>query len=65
MLPWAPSHLADTKRLLGDNFWPYGILANRTTLDAQVRWAFEQGLVNRRLTLDEFFADALHDTAET
>jgi 4,5-dihydroxyphthalate decarboxylase len=65
MLPWAPAHLADTKRLLGDNFWPYGITLNRTTLEAQIDWAFDQGLVNRRVPLDEFFAGASVDAAES
>ena len=65
MLPWAPAHLAETRRVLGDNFWPYGIAANRATLEAQIGWAFEQGLVNRRVSLDEFFVDALHDVVES
>lgn len=65
MLPWAPAHLAETRRVLGGNFWPYGIELNRATLEAQIGWAFEQGLIRRRVALDEFFADALHDVAET
>ena len=65
MLPWAPAHLVETRRMLGENFWPYGIAANRVTLEAQIGWAFEQGVISRRVTLDEFFADALRDVAET
>ena len=56
MLPWAPGHLAETRRLLGRDFWPYGVEDNRVTLEAQVRWAFEQGLIPRPVALDEFFA---------
>ena len=64
MLPWAPAHLAETRRVLGDDFWPYGIEANRATLEAQIAWAYEQGLVDRRLALEEFFAPSLHSASE-
>ena len=45
MLPWAPAHLAETRCALGETFWPYGLEANRVTLEAQIGWAFEQGLI--------------------
>jgi len=56
MLPWAPAHLLETRERLGPDFWPYGIERNRATLEAQIAWAHEQGLVPRRLALEEFFA---------
>ena len=65
MLPWAPAHLLQTRLALGQDFWPYGLRRNRVTLEAQIAWAHEQGLVRRRLTLDEFFTptlDAVHAT---
>lgn len=55
MLPWAPAHLAETRRALGHDFWPYGLEANRATLEAQIGWAHEQGLIDRRAPLDELF----------
>jgi 4,5-dihydroxyphthalate decarboxylase len=64
MLPWAPAHLLETRRALGRDFWPYGLKLNRVTLEAQIGWAFEQGLIERRVPLDELFTDALADTAE-
>lgn len=65
MLPWAPAHLAETRHVLGENFWPYGLEANRVTLEAQIGWAFEQGLIKRRVTLDEFFCNAARELAGT
>jgi 4,5-dihydroxyphthalate decarboxylase len=62
MLPWAPAHLLETRRALGADFWPYGLEANRTTLEAQIGWALEQGLIDRRVPLEEFFTAALHRT---
>lgn len=57
MLPWAPAHLAETRRMLGADFWPYGLEANRVTLEAQIAWALEQGLITRPVPLEEFFTD--------
>ena len=57
MLPWAPAHLHETRERLGADFWPYGIGRNRITLEAQIEWAHAQGLVSRRIPLDEFFAE--------
>jgi 4,5-dihydroxyphthalate decarboxylase len=57
MLPWAPAHLMETRRALGHDFWPYGIDANRVTLEAQIEWAFRQGLIERIVPLDEFFVN--------
>lgn len=65
MLPWTPAHLALTRRALGQDFWPYGLKANRVALEAQIEWAYEQGLIDRRVPLAEFFTDALPDTAES
>lgn len=55
MLPWAAAHLSETRRIMGEDFWPYGIDRNRTTLEAQIRWAHDQGLIDRVVPLDEFF----------
>ena len=57
MLPWAPAHLLETRDALGDDFWPYGATRNAKTLEAQIGWAHEQGLIDRPIALDEFFLD--------
>jgi 4,5-dihydroxyphthalate decarboxylase len=33
--------------------------ANRTTLDAFTRWAFEQGVTQRKVDADELFPEAV------
>jgi 4,5-dihydroxyphthalate decarboxylase len=40
-------------------FWPYGIAENRAALAALSRYAFEQGLTARTLTLEELFVPEL------
>jgi 4,5-dihydroxyphthalate decarboxylase len=54
-LPWATQELEDTRKLMGDNFWPYGIEANRKELELVMRYTHEQGLTERRLTVEELF----------
>jgi 4,5-dihydroxyphthalate decarboxylase len=56
MLPWLPAHLEDTRRELGQDFWPYGLEANRDTLATFLRYSHEQGLSPRRLAPEELFA---------
>jgi 4,5-dihydroxyphthalate decarboxylase len=41
---------------MGADFWPYGIDNNKPTLDAILRYSYEQGLSGRPLELKELFA---------
>jgi 4,5-dihydroxyphthalate decarboxylase len=54
-LPWAGAELEETRKLMGDNYWPYGIEPNRKTLETLFRYSFEQGLASRELTIEELF----------
>jgi 4,5-dihydroxyphthalate decarboxylase len=45
----------DTRKLMGKNYWPYGIEANRKELESIMRYVYEQGLVKRRLKFAELF----------
>ena len=56
MLPWLASHLDETERLLGKNFWPYGLEPNVETLATFLRYSHEQGLSKRQLEPRELFA---------
>ena len=55
-LPWIADHAARWRELAGEDFWPYGAEANRITLEAFLQYAFEQGVCQRRLQLEELFA---------
>jgi len=55
-LPWIPEHTLLARRMLGEDFWPYGIEPNRKTLDAFCQYAFEQGVCARKLEVEELFA---------
>jgi len=57
-LPFLAAELEDTRALMGEDYWPYGVEANRPALEALVRYSFEQGLSPRRLAVEELFAPA-------
>lgn len=57
MLPWMTAELQATQALMGQDFWKHGLQANRDTLETQIRWSFEQGLIPRKLALEEIFVD--------
>jgi 4,5-dihydroxyphthalate decarboxylase len=51
------SYAVDQARRIGGlDYWPYGVDANRTTLEAFLQYAFEQGVTRRRVQVGELFA---------
>lgn len=54
--PWAYEHARAQQALFGKDVWPYGLEANRTTLEAFLRYAFEQGVCHREVAAEELFA---------
>lgn len=55
MVPWFSALRDENRQLMGEDLWPYGLEANRKTLDAFLRYHHEQGLSKRRYTPDELF----------
>src|SRR5579884_2020457 len=55
-LPWLLPDLEEAMRELGRDPWPYGVAANRHTLEAMCQYAHEQGLTERRVAVEELFA---------
>ena len=50
--------IEDTRKLMGDNFWSYGIQGNEKTLHALFQYSHEQGLAKKRLTIEDLFHPA-------
>jgi 4,5-dihydroxyphthalate decarboxylase len=63
-LPWVPDHAREWISLAGNDFWPYGIEANRPTLEAFVQYAYEQGVAKRKLSVEEMFAPETLESAK-
>lgn len=55
-LPWAPAEAARAAGILGQDYWRYGVAANRPAIEALCRYSFEQGLAPHLLTPEELFA---------
>ncbi len=54
-IPWCFEYARQAQELFGQDYWPYGIEGNRTTLEAFLRYAFEQGVCHRHLKPEELF----------
>ncbi|MFP5336477.1 MAG: ABC transporter substrate-binding protein [Actinomycetes bacterium] len=56
MLPWLIPGLEEARSLLGEDYWSYGLQANRPALETFLGYHHEQGLSRRRYAPDELFA---------
>lgn len=61
-LPWPQAIVAEVRRLMGQDFWPYGIEANRQVLETQLRWSREDCLQARPIRIEDVFAADCLDT---
>jgi 4,5-dihydroxyphthalate decarboxylase len=59
-LPWAQLRAEAARAMFGEDFWPYGLDANRTTLSAFLDYAYEQGVAGSRITPEDLFAPSTH-----
>ncbi|HTV50325.1 MAG TPA: hypothetical protein VME21_04000 [Steroidobacteraceae bacterium] len=57
-LPFLEEQLRAARALLGRDYWPYGVAANRHPLETFLRHHHQQGLSSRRLTVEELFHPA-------
>lgn len=64
-LPWVLQELEETRAIMGDNYWKYGVEANRKELELVMRYTHEQGLAKRRLTVEEVFHPSTLKLAES
>ncbi len=55
-VPWIAEYAEETRKVLGKDFFPYGIDENRRTLEVYLKWCFEQGIARRQLKPEDLFA---------
>jgi 4,5-dihydroxyphthalate decarboxylase len=55
-LPWLSTMLEEIDELFGGDAYPYGVAANRDTLEAFSTFAVAQGLAARTVSVEELFA---------
>lgn len=56
MLPWLTDHVEQAERILGKDFWPYGMQSNQHVLKTFLRYSKEQGLAKKLYAPEELFA---------
>ena len=61
MLPWLTAEIEATTAVMGPNYWKQGFADNCTVLDTMCTYHYEQGLSERRLTVEELFAPGTHE----
>src|ERR1700756_2388915 len=54
-LPFAEERVAEARALMGDDYWPYGVDANRKTLESFLKHHHAQGLSSRLVKPEELF----------
>jgi 4,5-dihydroxyphthalate decarboxylase len=63
-LPWAAAMTDEISARFGPNPYPYGIEESRKTLEAFCRYAHDQGVTHRRMTIDDLFPREVLATAK-
>jgi 4,5-dihydroxyphthalate decarboxylase len=61
-IPWSYDNARQAQAMFGTDYWPYGIEANRPTLKAFLRYAFEQGVCHRLLEVEELFPKSVRSS---
>lgn len=55
MLPWLGSDLDEIAEVFDGDPWPYGLEANRPTLEALVTYLAEQGIIAKTVPIEDLF----------
>jgi 4,5-dihydroxyphthalate decarboxylase len=63
-LPWLEAETKETMAVMGKDFCSYGIHENMREIEALTQYAFEQGLIDRKLKVEELFATATFEISK-
>jgi len=63
-LPWLVAEAQETAALMGEDFWRYGARENAREIEALTRYSYEQGLVKRKLTIEDLFPPSVIDVSK-
>ncbi len=61
-LPFVEEHLLAARNLMGEDFWSYGLDANRHVLEVFLQRHHAEGLSSRLLSPEELFHPSTHET---
>jgi len=54
-------HVDLSRRVIGDDWWSYGIEKNRKAIETLCQYLFEQGLSAKKMSVEELFAPETFD----
>ena len=63
-LPWLIPETEATIALMGKDFWAYGIAENMREIAALAQYAREQGLIERKVTVEELFHPSMFEISK-
>jgi len=63
-LPWLVAEAEETAKLMGADFWRYGVHENAAEIEALTRYSYEQGLVQRKLRIEDLFTPSVIEVSK-
>jgi len=63
-LPWLIPETQAPIALMGRDFWAYGIHQNMREITALVQYAHEQGLIDRKVAVEELFHPSMFEISK-
>lgn len=61
VLPWLGHEAERTRKIMGQDYYPYGVDKNRKVIEAVCQYSYEQGLAGRKVDIKELFAPETFD----
>lgn len=63
-LPFLEAETRETAAVMGEDFWRYGVRENLREIEALTGYAHEQGLIDRKVGIEELFAEPTFDMSK-
>ena len=63
-LPWLSAETHATQAVMGNDFWRYGVDESRHEIEALCQYLHEQGLTDRKVSVEELFVPATMDMSK-
>jgi 4,5-dihydroxyphthalate decarboxylase len=63
-LPWMIPETEETIKLMGPDYWAYGVHENKREIEALTQYVYEQGLVDRKLSAEELFHPSMFEISK-
>ena len=64
-LPWIDVYQEQLQEFMGKDYWLYGIEECRDEIETLIRYSWDQGLLARRLSVEDIFHPATFAVSKT